>query len=127
MEESEHAKKWARIRLNYNFWMTTDDGQTAISDERLQLLIAIQDYGTLREASKVLGVSYRKAWGDLKDTEKLLGLPLIEKHRGGKEGGSTKLTADGRVLVDAYKTFRIEFQDSVSLIIRKFKRTLKDN
>lgn len=105
--------------------MTTKEGDSAISDERLQLLIAINSLGSLRAASIHMGISYRKAWGDLKATEKLLGFPLIEKHRGGKDGGATLLNEDGIKLVSAYKVFITEFQDAVNKVIIKFKKTIK--
>jgi molybdate transport system regulatory protein len=124
MEPEEQPVNWAKIHLFYNFWMTTNDGQTAINDQRLALLIAIHDYGTLREAAKILNISYRKAWGDLKATEKMLGIPLIKKYRGGNKGGQTTLTADGKTLIQAYKVFLVEFQEAVTDIIKKFKTTL---
>ena len=57
-----------------------------------------------------MGISYRKAWGDLKSAEENLGYSLIEKHRGGKQGGKTILTPLGEKLIKAYADFhsRIE-------------------
>lgn len=114
----------AKLRLFYTIWMSTHDGQAVFTDERIQLLIAIHDYGTLREATKVLNVSYRKAWGELRKMETLLGMPLVEKFRGGKDGGFTTLNQQGMVLTKAYKKFLVDFQTAVNPVIKEFKTTL---
>lgn len=124
-ENAQDLTKYYQVRLHYKFWMTSAEGQNVISEERLDLLIAIHKEGTLMAAAQKLDISYRKAWGDLKATEALLGFPLIEKHRGGKDGGMTVLTPDGKTLIEAYADFRVEFQDAVSDIIRKFKSKIK--
>jgi molybdate transport system regulatory protein len=123
--DSEKADKYSGIHLHYKFWMTSREGEYVISDKRIKLLIAINELGSLRAAAEARGISYRKAWGDLKETEKLLGFTLIDKHRGGKEGGRTFLTDDGKILIEAYRVFCHEFQEKVEEVIIKFKRTLK--
>jgi molybdate transport system regulatory protein len=122
---AEKFKKYSNLNLHYSIWMTTKEGDNAISDQRLQLLIAINSLGSLRAASLHMGISYRKAWGDLRATEKLLGFQLIEKHRGGKDGGTSMLTEDGVKLVNAYNVFSAEFQEAVDKVIIKFKKTIK--
>ena len=56
-------------------------------------------------ATEALGITYRKTWGDLKKVEKKLGFNLLEKTRGGKEGGQTVLTEKGKKLVLAFSHF----------------------
>jgi molybdate transport system regulatory protein len=123
--DQEKYDKYSNISLHYKFWMTTNEGEHAIGDGRLQLLMTINELGSLRAAAEKLGISYRKAWGDLNVTEELLGFPLIEKKRGGKDGGTTTLTKDGKILIEAYAAFRAEFQETINESIIKFKRTLK--
>lgn len=118
--------KYSNIALHYSIWMTTESGENVISDDRMQLLIAIRQKGSLMAASEHMGISYRKAWGDLRATERLLGFSLIEKHRGGKDGGASLLTEEGIRLVEAYRLFRDEFQEAVSHVVRKFKKTIKE-
>ena len=106
--------------------MSSETGDAIIDDDKWQLLIAIQKHGSLKAGSDIMEISYRKAWGDLKKIEEILGFNIIEKHRGGKAGGVTYLTEDGNKLIQNYIEFRAEFQDAVDLIIRKFKKRLKD-
>lgn len=48
----------------------------------LRLLGAIQSEGAILQAARNLGLSYRHAWGLLREAESLFGAPLLEKHRG---------------------------------------------
>jgi molybdate transport system regulatory protein len=121
----DKVRRYSNINLHYSIWMTTESGENVISDERMLLLFSIKEEGSLRAGALKMNISYRKAWGDLKETEKLLGFPLIEKHRGGKDGGSTVLTEEGIRLIDAYQGFRKEFQEAVNKVIINFKKTLK--
>ena len=70
-------------------------------------------------------MSYRKAWGDLKNCELLLGFNLIEKHRGGSDGGGTVLTAEGERFIQTYESMQSKFQSAVTDILKDFKKTLK--
>ncbi|MEI6123485.1 MAG: ModE family transcriptional regulator [Bacteroidota bacterium] len=124
MEDKKYAK-YSNIRINYKLWMSSEKGDAIIDDDKWQLLIAIQKHGSLKAASDVTEVSYRKAWGDLKKIEEILGFTIIEKHRGGKAGGVTYITDDGAKLIKNYLEFRAEFQNAVDLIIIKFKKNLK--
>lgn len=121
----EKYRRYSNINLHYSIWMTTESGENVISDERMQLLHEIKKHGSLRAAAITMGISYRKAWGDLMATEKLLGFSLIEKHRGGKEGGSTILTTEGIRLIEAYQAFRADFQEAVNKVIIDFKKKIK--
>ena len=48
----------------------------------LRLLDSIQTEGAILQAAKGLGLSYRHAWGLLREAESVFGTPLLEKHRG---------------------------------------------
>ncbi len=48
----------------------------------LGLLLAVQDTGSIAQASKSVGLSYRYAWGLLRDAERLFGDGLLQTGRG---------------------------------------------
>lgn len=118
-------QRYSNINLHYSIWMTTQSGENVISDERMLLLEAIKEKGSLMAAAQHMNISYRKAWGDLKATENFLGFALIMKHRGGKDGGSTILTEEGIRLIEAYHNFRKDFQEAVNKVIITFKKRIK--
>ena len=51
-------------------------------EQLVRLLEQVEACGTLQGASRVLGLSYRNAWGQLKQAEQSLGAPLLETTRG---------------------------------------------
>jgi len=61
----------------------------------LALLLAIQDQGSIAAAARAAGLSYRYAWGVLREAEELFGEPLLETGR----GRGTRLTLLAQKLV----------------------------
>jgi len=52
-----------------------------------------------------MGLSYRRAWGKIKELEQNLGFALVQSAVGGAGGGHTSLTAPGIEFVNAYRRF----------------------
>jgi molybdate transport system regulatory protein len=90
-----------RIKL----WLEKD-GKLALSAYRVQLLELIDETGSLSEAAARMELSYRRAWGKVREIEHNLGLKLIESEAGGAGGGGSRLTADGKRLVELFERFR---------------------
>ena len=98
------------LKPKFKLWLSTDDSEGVFGDGKCRLLEAVGACGSLRLASERLGISYRKAWGDLKKSENILGIRLVEKKRGGRSGGGTMLTEAGVRWIAAYGTFRCELE-----------------
>ncbi len=117
--------KYSNIRVNYDIWISDEHDQKILRDQDWALLKHISNLGSLKAAANALQISYRKAWGDIRQAESLLGFALIEKQRGGESGGKSELTADGQKFYDAYNLLMQNFQQSVNDYIITFKKTLK--
>ena len=89
------------------------DGRVAISDYRLRLLLLIQQSGSLAAAAGQLGLSYRRAWGKVREIEATLGVQLVESEVGGAGGGRSQLTPAGADLVDRYGRFAAQVRAAV--------------
>lgn len=67
----------------------------------LRLLALIHSEGAILKAAQTLGLSYRHAWGLLREAENIFGAPLLSKHRGRGATltrlGTTLLWADRRI------------------------------
>lgn len=122
----ESLNKYDNVRVHYKVWISGDDGHKVIDDQRMELLKLIMELGSLKHATEKIGVSYRKAWGDLRDCEAGLGFSLIEKQRGGQDGGHTLLTEEGHRLLEAYEHLHNKFKKEVNEVIIDFKRTIKE-
>lgn len=99
-------KSRGALEPRFKIWFFRQGAEGGFGDGKWRLLQAIDREGSLRAAATALGISYRKAWGDLKKAERCLETKLIDKRRGGLSGGETRLTATGKHWVIAYSRFR---------------------
>src|SRR5690554_4838898 len=65
------------------------------SDKRLDILRRISHTGSISEAARSAGVSYKAAWQAIETLTNLAGTPLVEKAVGGSGGGGAIVTAAG--------------------------------
>ena len=110
----------------YKIWLETKDGEGVLGDGKWLLLKAIEQHGSLMAATESLGISYRNTWNRLKKIEKQLGYSLIEKKRGGKDGGNTSLTEKGIKLVKSFDKFHATFDILVNKAFIDFLFDLKN-
>jgi molybdate transport system regulatory protein len=71
------------------------------SDKRLEVLRSVHQAGSISQAARLNGVSYKAAWQAVETLSNLAGVPLIEKVVGGSGGGGARLTAQGLALLRA--------------------------
>lgn len=90
------------------------DGRIALSDYRVRLLEQVQRSGSLAHAAAKMGLSYRRAWGKVKELEANLGVALVMSETGGAGGGGTRLTPAGERLVQGYARFHDLMEDALS-------------
>lgn len=109
-----------KLSPRFKLWLSTKNAEGVFGDGKWRLLKAIESTGSLTAASNLLGISYRKAWGDLKKAEKHLGVNLVRKQRGGKKGGKTSLTKEGKKWVTAYEKFRNDVKKTVDKSHKKY-------
>jgi len=90
------------IALQGKVWMTVG-GENLGGTNRVELLAAIGQLGSITGAAKAVGLSYKAAWDAIDTMNNLAGEALVERVTGGKGGGGTRLTARGRQLVDNFR------------------------
>ncbi|MCU4117772.1 TOBE domain-containing protein [Variovorax sp. N23] len=81
------------------------------SDKRIDILRGIASTGSISQAAREAGVSYKAAWQAIDTLTNLAGVPLVERAVGGAGGGGALLTAQGGHLLelaDALDTARRE-------------------
>ncbi|ADU62338.1 MAG: LysR family transcriptional regulator [Pseudodesulfovibrio sp.] len=99
-------KNTTTIRLRV--WIEQDN-ETYLGIGSTLLLQHIERLGSLRKAAEELGMSYRRAWGKLKNAEERIGHPLVEKVRG--QGQRFTLSPYGRDLMDRFLHFYLDVED----------------
>jgi len=73
-------------------------GEATVDERDAALLRAVAAEGSLNAAASALGRSYSRAHARIGDLEAEAG-PLVDRRRGGTEGGGSRLTAEGRELL----------------------------
>jgi molybdate transport repressor ModE-like protein len=98
----------------FKLWLETEDGYV-FGPGSFKLLQGIQEKGTLKAIAEGLNMSYRHAWGIIKEIEEKVGEPILVTHRGGKVGGGgAELTQTGKELLEAYLKFKSDLNQTFS-------------
>ena len=71
------------------------------TDKRIDILRRIGEVGSISEAARGAGVSYKAAWQAIETLTNLAGSLLVEKIVGGTGGGGAQLTKTGQRLLQA--------------------------
>jgi tungstate transport system substrate-binding protein len=97
------------------------EGERRISATDLfELLEKIMVLGSISRASSSMGLSYRYAWGLIREAERTLEIALVEKQVGGYAGGGTTLTKIGKELLKQYRDFKLEVSSGLERFSSSF-------
>ncbi|HEV3119805.1 MAG TPA: LysR family transcriptional regulator [Gemmataceae bacterium] len=99
-------------------WIETE-GHYALGFGLSQILEAIERAGSIKQAARDLGKSYRYVWGRIKEAERALGAQLVETQVGGQGSQRSELTQTARRLVHDFLALRRRMQE---LVVREFRR-----
>lgn len=77
-----------------------------LADKRIDILRRIGEAGSISEAARAAGVSYKAAWQAIDTLSNLAGAALVERAVGGSGGGGAHLTPAGRQLLQAADLMR---------------------
>jgi molybdate transport system regulatory protein len=88
-------------------------GRFMIGDGGLHLLEGIARSGSLAEAVREIGWSYRHAWGYLRRAESVLGAPLLLTRPGKGAARGTTLTPAGRLLLERLRALRDRIDEAL--------------
>jgi molybdate transport system regulatory protein len=94
--------------LRLRVWLEQKD-QTYIGIGSTLLLQQVEKLGSLRKASESLGMSYRRAWGKLKNAEERIGQPLVEKTKG--KGQRFNLSPYGKEVMEKFLHFYLDVEE----------------
>lgn len=83
-----------------------DNNNKFFGEGPAQLLHAIEEYGSLRTAARSMGMAYTKALKILNNAEAILKFPLTTRRAGGKTGGGSQLTPEGKEWLTRYENYR---------------------
>lgn len=82
-------------------------GDVSVTDRDIEMLRAIDRYGSMHQAADELGRSYPHLQRRVVELEEAIG-QLTQRDRGGKGGGGTDLTPEARTLLRQFERLRVE-------------------
>lgn len=92
--------------IHARFWLTGNDNYIGIG--RITLLENIEQLGSMNAAAKEMKMSYKKAWKLVDEMNRTYDVPLVIKVQGGKAGGGTQLTDNGRAVIKKFRSLEVK-------------------
>ncbi len=99
--------------------LTISDSDTPLLlEKRLNLLIAIDEIGSISGAAKSVPMSYKSAWDAITAINNLCPTPVVVKETGGVGGGGAKVTTYGKNLIKTYSILQQEHAKFLSQLTK---------
>ena len=86
------------IQLQADVWLQVN-GEKFGGTQRIALLAAVAECGSITQAAKNINMSYKAAWDAIEQMNNLAGEPLLERASGGKGGGGGMTTVNNTYTV----------------------------
>ena len=109
-----------RFKPRLKLWLYSEHSQGSFGDRKWRLLESIEKTESPKSTCELLGLSYRKVWGNLKKAEECLNFTLVTKSRGGKTHGRSNLTEEGLAWTKAYSKFHQYIENAAETAYRKY-------
>lgn len=94
--------------------------------DRIELLAAIGETGSISAAARAVGMSYKAAWDAIDAMNNLADEPLVSRATGGRRGGGTTLTPRGERLVEVFRAMAAEHARFVQQLGALGEASLRD-
>ncbi len=99
--------KKEEIGLEASIWFQKAHNKF-LGGDRIALLEKINELGSINSAAKAVGISYKTAWHLVNMVNNLSEKPLVDRNAGGKNGGGTVLTKEGKNVIEQFRVVQEE-------------------
>jgi molybdate transport system regulatory protein len=89
---------------------------------KIALLEGIRKCGSLSQAARRMGISYRRAWLLLDSLNKTFDVPATVNQTGGAKGGGAKLTSFGVMLIERYREAEQKLNEVAGECLQEIRR-----
>jgi molybdate transport system regulatory protein len=94
------------------------ENDRSIGVGKIELLEYIASTGSLSQAARDLGMSYRRAWLLVEDMKLSFDRPVVKSSAGGPNGGGAILTDFGKQLIARYRQLESDMQSLAQASLR---------
>lgn len=103
----KNAKSKPETSVSGSLWIQRRQSEF-LGNDRINLLEKIDELGSITKAAKAVGISYKTAWDTVNLINNLAEKPLVDRSAGGKGGGGTSLTVEGKKVINQFKAIQEE-------------------
>ena len=119
--------KQPRKEIGLSHLRVTLGDQFYVGPGRADLLELIGETGSISEAAKRMGMSYKRAWSLVQALNDGCGAPLVETSRGGTGQGGAVLTGLGREVVSRYRHMQQATREAIDDDLAALRQLLPRN
>jgi molybdate transport system regulatory protein len=94
-------------------------GRLLVGRDRIKLLEAVAEHGSITKAAKAAGFSYKTAWDAVDAINNLLPSPAFVTKAGGRSGGGAMVTEEGRRLIELFHRLEARMSRISSLVAQE--------
>lgn len=113
------------VKLGLSHLRITLSDSFYIGPGRADLMELIAETGSISEAAKRMGMSYKRAWGLVQALNEGFGAPLVEASRGGTAQGAS-LTVAGREVLERYRGMQEATRKAIARDVEALGALLSD-
>jgi molybdate transport system regulatory protein len=118
MSKRNRAQGITTLAPRLKVWFTLR-GSFLMGPNYFRFLRAVDETGTIRQAGKAVGWSYRTCLNRIRRMEDILGSRVLETARGGTSGGGARLSSEGQRLVAIFERWQRDVADYSQRAFRK--------
>jgi len=89
--------------IHARLWLIDDAGEHYLGVGKVRLMEAIEELGSISQAARRMGMSYKRAWSLIQEVNQLEEQPYVSKEVGGAGGGHATVTAAGHRAIARYR------------------------
>lgn len=97
----------------------------AMGPGKSELLAAIDATGSISQAAKQLGMSYRRAWNLVDTMNRCFTEPLVTTATGGDHGGGARVTAFGRDVLARFTDMQRKADAAIAADVAAFSKLMR--
>lgn len=105
---STRLKSKGKYSVSGALWIAYE-GERCFGPGPMQLLQEIDKTGSINNAAKEMGMSYKKAWTIISDLNKHFNEPLVVTKSGGEGGGGSVITDTAKSIMKYHEDLRKRF------------------
>lgn len=114
------------MKCDSKIYLCSDDGKKFFGKGPAALLMEIDQVHSIKKAASNLGLSFGKAMTLIHNAEKAFNTELLIKKSGGKGGGGSELTPEGKAFIEKYLLFEKKAKSYVETAYREVFDDLPD-